>query len=83
MTINVGDKVKVIEDVWDDHRDSSWLGWEGVVVEIWTPAVQGYAMYYPEDKESFFVHFPKARGRCRNFDFHEEELEIIERRQSD
>jgi|HubBroStandDraft_6_1064221.scaffolds.fasta_scaffold487668_2 hypothetical protein len=73
--IQVGDKVKVKEDVWDDHRERSWQGWEGIVKEVWENGK--YAWHDREDEKSFFVEFPKARGKWRTFDFFEDELEKL------
>lgn len=70
--MKVGDKVRVITEVWDDHREKSWEGWVGVVSTIWTPE-----FHHDSRRLSYFVEFPKARGKWRNFDFYEEELEVV------
>jgi hypothetical protein len=66
--MNIGDKVKVIEDVWDDHREKSWIGWEGTVLGT---------VSHPPDPYNIFVHFPTSRGKWRSFDFKEDELELV------
>ena len=66
--IEVGDRVRVIGDVWDDHREDYWTGWEGVVKST-TPR--------PGDPYTIFVFFPKSRGKWRCYDFKPEELEVI------
>lgn len=64
----IGDRVRVVADVWDDHRNSSWLGWEGVVKSTSPVDVSGYDVY---------VFFPKSRGTFRFYDFAPNELEVI------
>ena len=68
--MKIGDKVRVIEDVWDDHREKNWLSWEGVVLSTISA--------HPDNPYNIFVYFPKSRGKWRNYDFLEEELEIID-----
>lgn len=64
--LKVGDRVKILAPVWDDHRCKTWEGWEGVVREL-----------APEGDYPVYVFFPKARGKWRTFDFAPEELEIL------
>lgn len=67
-TLVIGDRVRVVADVWDDSREKSWQGWEGIIEDIEHPKSGPYPV---------FVFFPKARGKYRRYDFLPEELERI------
>lgn len=65
----IGDKVRVIASVWDDHRNKDWFGWDGIVEQIVSEK--------DPNPYKFFVFFPKSRGKNRHYDFREWELEKL------
>lgn len=66
--MKIGDKVRVVADVWDDQREKSWIGWEGRVLATDSKVIGPYKIY---------VTFPRARGKWTTFDFLPEELEVL------
>jgi hypothetical protein len=65
--VKIGDRVIVVQHVWDDHRNKDWFGWSGVVKSVKDEK-------RPNNPYPIYVFFPMARGKWRSYDFTVDEL---------
>lgn len=64
----VGDKVKIIKSVWDDHNNCDW--WESIgIIKASSPDSKG--------KSGWYIEFPDTKEDINSFDFYEDEIELL------
>lgn len=67
--LKIGDKVRVIKNVWDDGNEFDWKYSIGFII---SESIDPFS-----EDIGWYVEFPSYKGKINTYDFYEDELEKI------